>query len=405
MEQKVVQKAPEQAKKSKPNMTGIPTQMKLDFERRSGLSFDDVRVHYNSDKPRKIGALAYTQGNQVHVGPSQERHLRHELGHVVQQKQGIVRPTAWVSGLLVNNSNVLELQADSFAKGNLTKITTQGTELHKPVIQMTKWMWNAKERKWVEKLKSGKPSQPPHWKGSKDGVIVDTTDNRGLKNRIVRAQLRRLQNKRPFKPRTRADLYMFQQLRYKRDGGEIRIETPYSHQFGKPYMARGWWAQPYVSGKNKPIKDHTSKGSTSYPTILSILDEWADESKNQEKKELLIKEMLNYLKTTDDVHESTMFTVQIDANVGRAANYLCAILLAEAHESRANPDGGKLARKTLRKVLQGDTFVNAFARFFPQSRKNGNRAFREVLEAEGSAIKDDSEVSDDSDDDFEFTST
>ena len=35
---------------------------------------------YNSDKPRKIGALAYTQGTQVHIGPGQERHLRHELG-------------------------------------------------------------------------------------------------------------------------------------------------------------------------------------------------------------------------------------------------------------------------------------------------------------------------------------
>ena len=69
MEQKVVQKAPEQAKKPMPNMTGIPTQMKLDFERRSGLSFDDVRVHYNSDKPRRIGALAYTLFRQVHIGP------------------------------------------------------------------------------------------------------------------------------------------------------------------------------------------------------------------------------------------------------------------------------------------------------------------------------------------------
>lgn len=112
MEQKVVQKAPEQAKKPTPNLTGIPTQMKLDFERRSGLSFDDVRVHYNSDKPRKIGALAYTQGNQVHVGPCQERHLRHELGHVVQQKRGLVQPTTWINGLPVNDSPDLERAAE-----------------------------------------------------------------------------------------------------------------------------------------------------------------------------------------------------------------------------------------------------------------------------------------------------
>lgn len=111
MRQEVIQKAPERAKKQTPNLTGIPTQMKLDFERRSGLSFDDVRVHYNSDKPRKIGALAYTQIPQVHIGPGQERHLRHELGHVVQQKQGIVRPTTWINGLPVNDSPGLEHSA------------------------------------------------------------------------------------------------------------------------------------------------------------------------------------------------------------------------------------------------------------------------------------------------------
>lgn len=43
--------------------------MKLDFERRSGLSFDDVRVHYNSDKPARLGALAYTGGASLSAQP------------------------------------------------------------------------------------------------------------------------------------------------------------------------------------------------------------------------------------------------------------------------------------------------------------------------------------------------
>jgi hypothetical protein len=51
----------------------------------SGFSFDDVKVHYNSDKPAQLQATAYTQGNQVHIAPGEERHLDHELGHVVQQ--------------------------------------------------------------------------------------------------------------------------------------------------------------------------------------------------------------------------------------------------------------------------------------------------------------------------------
>lgn len=136
MRQEVIQKAPEQAKKQTPNLTGIPTQMKLDFERRSGLSFDDVRVHYNSDKPRKIGALAYTQIPQVHIGPGQERHLRHELGHVVQQKQGIVRPTTWINGLPVNNSPGLERSASQSMFSALPTVMSGGIGNTYNAVQM-----------------------------------------------------------------------------------------------------------------------------------------------------------------------------------------------------------------------------------------------------------------------------
>lgn len=103
----------------KPNQTGIPTQMKQQYEQLSHFSFDDVRVHYNSDKPAQLQALAYTQGSHVYIGPGQEQHLGHELGHVVQQKQGLVRPTTVVAGLPLNDNRQLESQADnlhSFAK-------------------------------------------------------------------------------------------------------------------------------------------------------------------------------------------------------------------------------------------------------------------------------------------------
>lgn len=90
--------------------------MKLDFERRSGLSFDDVRVHYHSEKPAQLQALAYTQGTQVYVAPGQERHLPHELGHVVQQKRGAVRPTAVRGGVPVNESPDLERSAGRLAE-------------------------------------------------------------------------------------------------------------------------------------------------------------------------------------------------------------------------------------------------------------------------------------------------
>lgn len=112
MKQEIIQKAGGTPKRQGPNLTGIPTQIKLDFERSSGLSFADVRVHYNSDRPAKIGALAYTQGAQVYVAPRQERHLKHELGHVVQQMRGAVRPTGWINGLPVNTDPDLEYDAD-----------------------------------------------------------------------------------------------------------------------------------------------------------------------------------------------------------------------------------------------------------------------------------------------------
>ena len=111
MRQAVIQKAEERQRRQQPNLTGIPTQMKLDFEQRSGLSFDDVRVHYNSDRPARIGALAYTQIPEVYMGPGQERHLRHELGHVVQQKTSVIKATETIQGIPVNTSQELEASA------------------------------------------------------------------------------------------------------------------------------------------------------------------------------------------------------------------------------------------------------------------------------------------------------
>ena len=139
MENKLQQHAPQQEQANKPNLTGIPAQMKLDFEQRSGLSFDDVRVHYNSDKPTQLQALAYTQGTQVYVSPGQEKHLRHELGHVIQQKYGIVSPNILYYGHTPANLNPqLEQQADALSKAladdrkwNIS--SSLGT--HRPVIQ------------------------------------------------------------------------------------------------------------------------------------------------------------------------------------------------------------------------------------------------------------------------------
>ncbi|MEL7146865.1 MAG: DUF4157 domain-containing protein, partial [Bacteroidota bacterium] len=92
---------------------GLPSGLKAGLESASGYAMDDVKVHYNSPKPAKINALAYSQGSNIHLGPGQEKHLPHEAWHVVQQKQGRVRPTLQMkTGISVNDDQRLEREAD-----------------------------------------------------------------------------------------------------------------------------------------------------------------------------------------------------------------------------------------------------------------------------------------------------
>ena len=96
----------------KKNETGMPDNLKAGIEDLSGFAMDDVRVHYNSDKPATVQALAYTQGTDIHVAPGQEQHLPHEAWHVAQQMAGRVEPTTEMGGLPVNDSVGLEHEAD-----------------------------------------------------------------------------------------------------------------------------------------------------------------------------------------------------------------------------------------------------------------------------------------------------
>jgi hypothetical protein len=94
------------------NKTGLPDNLKTGIENLSGMAMDDVKVHYNSAKPSKLQALAYTQGTDIHVAPGQETHLPHEAWHVVQQKQGRVKPTIQAKGKSINDDPALEKEAD-----------------------------------------------------------------------------------------------------------------------------------------------------------------------------------------------------------------------------------------------------------------------------------------------------
>lgn len=112
----IVQKAAlpeEEPLQKKANNTGMPDNLKSDIETLSGYSMVNENVHYNSQKPAQLNALAYAQGSDIHVGPGQEQHLPHEAWHLVQQMQGRVQPTMQMKeGVAVNDDKGLENEAD-----------------------------------------------------------------------------------------------------------------------------------------------------------------------------------------------------------------------------------------------------------------------------------------------------
>ncbi len=102
----------QQPVQKKANKTGLPDNLKSGMEALSGYNLDHVKVHYNSSKPAAVQAHAYARGNDIHLASGQEKYLPHELGHVIQQMQGRVRPTTSFGGVAVNDNPGLEREAD-----------------------------------------------------------------------------------------------------------------------------------------------------------------------------------------------------------------------------------------------------------------------------------------------------
>lgn len=129
---------------AKINNTGLPDNLKSGIENLSGYAMDDVKVHYNSDRPAQLNAHAYAQGTDIHVASGQEQHLPHEAWHVVQQKQGRVQATMQMkAGVPVNDDAGLEHEADVMGmkavsttkqQDDLTQLKIVGTT---PTIQFS----------------------------------------------------------------------------------------------------------------------------------------------------------------------------------------------------------------------------------------------------------------------------
>jgi len=98
----------------------MPEHVQAKMENAFGADFSSVRVH-EGNQARQLGALAYTQGTDIHFAPGQyqpdshsgQELLGHELAHVIQQGQGRVASDAPLAkGLAVNIDPALEQEAD-----------------------------------------------------------------------------------------------------------------------------------------------------------------------------------------------------------------------------------------------------------------------------------------------------
>ena len=89
-----------------------------------GTDFSGVKVHTDSNKATEMGALAYTQGEELHFAPGQynpasqsgKELIGHELSHVKQQREGRVQANTSIKGQAVNNNAGLEKEADDLGK-------------------------------------------------------------------------------------------------------------------------------------------------------------------------------------------------------------------------------------------------------------------------------------------------
>jgi Domain of unknown function (DUF4157) len=97
----------------------MPVAVQAKMEHAFGVDFSGVRIH-EGPQARAVGALAYTQGTDIHMAPGQydphgqrgQELLGHELAHVVQQAHGRVEATTQAKGVDINDDPGLEHEAD-----------------------------------------------------------------------------------------------------------------------------------------------------------------------------------------------------------------------------------------------------------------------------------------------------
>lgn len=109
-----------QINNSNKNQTALPNNVQQKMENSFQQDFSNVDIKTNSKDAQNMNALAFTQGNSVHFAPGQfspntkkgQELIGHEFAHVVQQRQGRVKPTSQMAKFKLNDSSSLENEAD-----------------------------------------------------------------------------------------------------------------------------------------------------------------------------------------------------------------------------------------------------------------------------------------------------
>lgn len=103
----------------------LPNDLSDKLENSFGQDFSNVTLHKDSQQAKKLNALAFTKGENIHFAPGQfnpntergKNLIGHEFTHIIQQRSGTVKPTMKLGkGMVGNEDRGLENEADYFGK-------------------------------------------------------------------------------------------------------------------------------------------------------------------------------------------------------------------------------------------------------------------------------------------------
>ena len=248
----------------KENNTGLPDNLKTGMENLSGISLDDVKLHRNSEKPAQLQAHAYAQGTDIHLASGQEKHLPHEAWHVVQQKQGRVKPTMQMKVKVnVNDDAGLEKEADLMGNKAIQKtslnnsIAPMNKSIHSPSIQ----------RKEIDELVS---------------AIGAVMDEGKLKKEQITAGLKKLPKQDIDDPNFPRSLVEFVKSRNEVTDFSIEdLEEAPNPGFGKKHLNKKWTFRHYTNVKYDSLKSLASLEAEGIDASANTNDKDWEELGNQ----------------------------------------------------------------------------------------------------------------------------